>query len=521
MKNTFSRISLLILLWLSPLWVTTPLKAENEDILNRVIRMPKNSGTVYSLLGKVTDLSGFLFVYDSRLIDNDKKTRIKAGEYTIREAIQTITGNSRLQMRIIGSHILLTSPNEAIKTSQQNNLSPSISDSATYITIEGIIRDRYSEEVIPYASVGINNEAIGTITNQNGAFRLRIPDSLKTSPVHISHLGYIPQQIESSLLGGGHHLITLEPQVISLQEIIVRLINPQRLLEDVMNKLDRNYSSEPVYHTTFYREGIERKNKLQNLTEAVFKVYKSPYYNTSADQVKLLKMRHIINEQARDTLVAKFKSGINATLMLDLIKHQPDFLILDKYNPYNYLQADMSVIDNRQVYVLSFEQRQTITTPLYRGELFIDVENEALVGATFEINPKYVEKTADMLIIRKSKDLNIIPQKITYTVSYKHWNDTYYINHIRGDLEFRVRKKKQLFSSSNVHFWFEMATVKTETENVTRFTRNETLSTRTIFADTDSPYDAGFWENFNFIVPEKKLSEEINRISAKIEETGY
>lgn len=67
-----------------------------------------------------------------------------------------------------------------------------------------------------------------------------------------------------------------------------------------------NYSQHPIYLTTFYREGVERKKGLVGLTEAVFKVYKASYHsNALADQVKLLKMRRISNEQEKDTLITK------------------------------------------------------------------------------------------------------------------------------------------------------------------------------------------------------------------------
>ena len=62
---------------------------------------------------------------------------------------------------------------------------------------------------------------------------------------------------------------------------------------------DRNCSTSPVYLTTFYREGVQLKNKFQSLTEAVFKVYKSPTMEPGQkDQVKLLKMSKIDNRGA-------------------------------------------------------------------------------------------------------------------------------------------------------------------------------------------------------------------------------
>ena len=98
---------------------------------------------------------------------------------------------------------------------------------------------------------------------------------------------------------------------------------------------------------------------------------------------------------------------------------------------------------------------------------------------------------------------------------------TYYINHIRGDLHFKIKKRRQLFNTNILHTWFEMVTCKIDTANVNRFSRIESLPTRTVFSDTHFNYDEGFWGDFNVILPEDKLNEAISRITSKIEETNY
>lgn len=75
-----------------------------------------------------------------------------------------------------------------------------------------------------------------------------------------------------------------------------------------------------------------------------------------------------------------------------------------------------------------------------------------------------------MFVERKSRNLRITPQKVAYTVSYKQWNGTYYINHIRGDLHFKI-KKEDNFNTNILHTWFEMVTCKIDTANVNRFSR--------------------------------------------------
>ena len=93
------------------------------------------------------------------------------------------------------------------------------------------------------------------------------------------------------------------------------------------------------------------------------------------------------------------------------------------------------------------------------------------------------------------------------------------MNHVRGDLFFRIKKRKQLFGTFPLHTWFEMVTCKIDTNRVSRFARSEALPTRTIFAETRFTYDEKFWGNFNMIPPEEKLNDAIGKISSKIEET--
>lgn len=129
------------------------------------------------------------------------------------------------------------------------------------------------------------------------------PDSLFTSGLRTANHG-------CSLLAGRNGTFALEPKVIPLQEVIVRIVNPVRLLREMLQFRKKNYSKVPVYLTSFYREGIEQKNRFVSLTEGIFKIYKaSSSTPEKTDQVKLLKMRRITNQAVKDTLIAKMKSG--------------------------------------------------------------------------------------------------------------------------------------------------------------------------------------------------------------------
>ena len=480
------------------------LPAENQNGQEIKIKMPKSRGSIYELLNRISGQSGYLFIYDSQLIENDKMARIPAGEYTLQEAVHKITGNDELKIRIMGNHILLYVPVEEV------SVQPEIKkpEEQKFFSLEGTLIDRISGDPIVYGTISVSNYPYGTVTNQNGAFKLTLPDSLLTSNIRFSHIGYITREIGAALLAEGHINFYMDQKVIPLQEIVVRVVDPLRTIREMMQRRNQNYSHDPVYMTAFYREGVEYKSSI-TLSEAVFKIYKTGYESgAGSEQVKMLKMRRIVNPDDKDTLVAKIKSSISSSLLLDLVKNPPDFLLTENQSQYVYSHTDITSIEDRRVYVISFTQNEQITKPLYCGELYIDAENYSLLKIRFEINPNYVRQTSDDFIIKKSKNLEVIPERVVYEVTYKPWNGVYFINHVRGDLNFKVRKKGRLFSS-DLHVWFEMVNCNTETQDVRRFTNEERISTSDIFSETTFIYDKDFWGNFNVILPEEKLREVI------------
>jgi hypothetical protein len=296
-------------------------------------------------------------------------------------------------------------------------------------------------------------------------------------------------------------------------------MNPQKLIKDMLAARERNYSSTPYYLTTFYREGINRKRGFSNLTEAVFRVYKTGYSSQQTDQVKKLKMRTISNQQITDTVLMKMKAGVEASLMLDIIKNTPDFLILNNENMYNYTKIAMVVTNERLAHVVAFEQKPGITGPLYKGELYIDEENFALLHARFQIHPDYINQAQSMFVVKRSRNVDISPIEAVYSVTYQQWNGKYYVNHTRGDITFKIRKKKFLAGTTTAQIWFEMATCDIDPLNAKRFPVRESQATQNILSETNYTYDPSFWGDFNTILPEEKLSDAISRIMLKIEES--
>ena len=391
------QLCIFLFCWLT--CMTTAVRAEG-DVLNRIVYLSKSKGTVYVLLGMVSERTDFLFIYDSKVVDNERLVKIEKGSRTLRQAITEIVGIQDLELRVVGNHILINAPVKREHPMEQ------VVDTLAHFVLEGTLLDKKNGVPIVYATVGVEGTSIGSITNQAGEFRLHLADSLRRKSLVFSHVGYVAQKIDIPLLTAGQHFtLTLEPRIFPLQEVVIRVVHPIRLMREMLEKRMINYSQKPVYFTTFYREGVQYKQKFRSLTEAVFKIYKSPVQSLYArEQVKLLKMSRITDGLEQDTLIARMSGGIDACLQLDIINHLPDFLLADAHKDvYAYTSADVTIVGDHLVNVISFEQKKEVKEPLYCGELYIDSDNGALLQAQIRIHPRYMKQATDMVVQRQAR----------------------------------------------------------------------------------------------------------------------
>ena len=239
MKPAYYYLSILFMLFFG----FDTMRADGGDVLQQIVRLPKTKATVYSLLGDVSRQSGYMFIYDSRVVDNDAIVRVKEGKRTIRQAVYDIIGDTDLEFKVIGTHILITSPSVKNLRISQDSLP---FQQTVNLIIAGTLLDKETGVPIPSATVGVRGTSVGSITNQDGEFKLSLPDSLRQAPVAFSHIGYISQDIELSALSGRHNVLSLEPKVVPLQEVVIRRSDPKKLLREMIERRERNYSHSPV-----------------------------------------------------------------------------------------------------------------------------------------------------------------------------------------------------------------------------------------------------------------------------------
>jgi hypothetical protein len=493
--------------------VATPAKAQTSILENRYTFDTKRT-SLYEALNIISQKTGYFFIYDSRILESDKRVKLEAKGEKLETILKDLLNNPRLGFRVLSKHILIVEVKENGVAYRKESARL---DSVATVSVKGRVFDEVSRKPLQYVSVAIEGTSEGTITNGEGCFVLKLRHSHEQCNIRISHIGYKPYTFPMLLVRDQAVDLYLKPDVVSLQEIVIRRVDPTDIVAKAVKNFKENYSPTPYYLTTFYREGVLKNAGYLSYAEAIFKVYKPALGQfLGVEQVKEVKSRKIVNTEQNDTLLLKLKGGISACLTLDIVKSTPDFLEHAEMGKYRYTLSDIVSYESRNAYAISFVQKMGIDDPLFTGTMYIDTDSLAILGAEFEINPTYISKAADYLITKNSRTHIVKPERFAYSVTYRKVGNYYYINHAKCDMQLKVRKKGRLFSSIYTAF-LEMATCNIDTKNATKFDKQEIIRPHVVFLDVPYTYDPNFWGDFNYIVPEEKLSEALKRINTKIE----
>jgi hypothetical protein len=461
-------------------------------------------------LNIISRRTGYNFTYDSHLIDQENKVVLSFINVRLADILDSILVNDSLNFSVIDKYIIISKarpPTVARIDSPQ----PEVTD-----YISGVIVDNESGEPLPFAAISLNNRARGTVTNETGEFGLKIPGESLADTLSISYLGFIRREIPVKQALGNNFTIRMKREFISIPEIIIKTQVPQEIIYKSISAIPKNYGNTPVMLTGFYREGVMKKEELQVYSEAVLQIYKSSYTSSLLnDQIKVYKSRKVENTTSHDTLAIRLKAGLSTCLELDGIKNLFDFLSRENMAEYLYRISDIVSADDETAFVIDFEQREGIDLPRYKGSVYINTDDYAIVKADFELHPKYIRQMKDSFITSSSRGFSTWPLTVKYSVSYRKFNGRYYLSHVRGDLLFTSKQKKKLFSTQFSVF-FELAITGVNTTNVSRFDREELAPVHSIFSETITDYDAKFWGDQDFLKPEDNLVQALKNVKVKL-----
>jgi len=158
--------------------------------------------------------------------------------------------------------------------------------------INGEIKDIQNKTLLQYVNIGIANKGVGTVSNSNGFFSLKLNEKIKENDtVTFSYIGYKTKKIVLTELNVSINIVELEPEINNLNEIVVKFVKPKP------KKFGRSSKGFGLMHFNFY--SYYEKNVDDRLSKEIgmkFKLKKDCKindlnFNVTSNEFKSLKFR--------------------------------------------------------------------------------------------------------------------------------------------------------------------------------------------------------------------------------------
>jgi hypothetical protein len=389
----------------------------------------------------------------------------------------------------------------------------------SFIELRGSVKDKDTKEPIVFASIYLVGTNIGTISNLDGQFAIKVPQSRMTGKIGVSCLGYKNVELPIASFQKNRNEIRLEITRYYIRELTIRSVDPLELIRTARTKIPENYGDSPAMLTAFYRETIRQNRNYVAISEAVFDVYKSPYSRfIDYDRVKIFKGRKSQDVAKMDTVLFRLQGGPYYLYMLDIVKNPDELISEENFNFYDYTYSGMETVENRDAYVINFDQKKGISMALYKGKIYVDVNTQAISGIDFQLSPYGLEFAPVEMIKKKPIGMKIEIPGASYVVKYRVIDDRWFLSYARTEAHFRCKWNRKLFRS-NYTTISEMAItdIDTNPDNIVKYKLKESSKSTDVFSDQVSDFeDTEFWGDYNIIRPEVSIEEATRKLAKKL-----
>jgi hypothetical protein len=392
-----------------------------------------------------------------------------------------------------------------------------LKDSVKYESFTGRVLDKNTQNPVVFANIQLEESNVGVVTNSDGDFIIKVPSDKSNQKLSITHLGYKNTEVDLTQLNKSMNIIYLEAAVFPIEEVKIRTSDAEELLRAAIRNKSLNYSNDPIMMTSFYRETIKQNKNYVAVAEAVIDIYKAPYYKTSeTDRSKIYKGRKSQDVKKMDTVIIKMQGGPYTSLLLDIVKNPGDILSQELFEFYDYKIEGLNYINDRQAYVISFKQKESVNEPLYEGKIYLDYENLAITGIDFNLNTRNIEQASNLLVRKKPAFMDIDILGANYLTRYRETNGIWYLSYVRSELQLKCKWDKKLFSSLYT-LMSEMAVTDMDANDVDKLKFKDAAKYSDILAEQVSQFeDPDYWGEYNIIKPDESIEAAIDKLNRKL-----
>jgi len=363
------------------------------------------------------------------------------------------------------------------------------------IILKGKVIDQETNEGIAFISIGIEGTFLGTATNLDGFFELKVPAEYQSKNLFFSAIGYTNQSFSiSDLIRKKDLVISLVPQSYHIEEVDVAAESKvlQRILRTASEKIPKNYISVPMNLKMFVEERSSVNEAPSVIQKYIVDIYDSKGYSKPS-WIDAFKSRSYQITESLPTLVdALFRDAGNSLdeiLEMDLVRLSNTILNPKLLNGFITKMEEKTVFNGDSVWIISYESRKldlphtgSFYPTSYRGKIYISTSDYAVLRN--EINLSEYKSNAQGRSLAVKSDPNIKIQ-MNIKTGYKKVNGKYTLAFIDTEKHYTSAENQSIYESGKA------VILAVETKNIRK------IESRDYVAQVKS--NESFWQKF--VVP--------------------
>lgn len=254
--------------------------------------------------------------------------------------------------------------------------------------IFGKVVDDSTNTPIPFASVAISGLNLGTSTNINGEFLIKV-DSLPSGLI-FSHVSYEKMEIE--VYSNDYVTVSLKPRKMILEELVIedkeRGEFPYNLMIQALSKAIKN-SRDWKYGLAYYRQTSMNGDDYSELYE-IF--YDTRYSSQGIVDWDIQEGRYALKTGSEANDFVYNKNFTLLSRMLTLYQPETDDFVMpvnERVRELYHLKInELLDMDGRKVAVVNFIPKEGVYIPAMKGNIYIDIDSYDIVKleGQFETN---------------------------------------------------------------------------------------------------------------------------------------
>lgn len=376
--------------------------------------------------------------------------------------------------------------------------------------VRGTVTDATGGKPLGYVSVTLPGTNYATVTNQDGAFVIKSDQPARF--VAFSLLGYKPQTVPADRDQMMH--VSLSRGQFTLDPAQVISADPLTLLLDAIYKINSNGPQEAELFDCFYRETVQKRQRFVYISEAVTKMYKSPYrLNFSRDRTAVEKSRLLQSPRKTDTLAVKVLGGPTQAVDLDLVKLRTFLLDQEDLENYRLEMMDPVMLDDRRQFVIRLSPGAEKDFALHNGLIYIDQESLSFSRIELSLDVSDPVKATRVMLVNKPADIRFRPKEMSLLLNYKREGDKNRLSYVRTVFRFNCDSRKRLFNTEFTAIAEMVVTNRHTGDVVEPIDRKDAFRSSETLADkTQAYFDPDFWKDYNIIEPTESLENAIGRL---------